>query len=1194
MQCPTCGYSPLPERAKFCLRCGTAVPENLPEIATEETVVAEVRVPDPDQRQPTDALVLITYGTLPGGKKIHLPPTLHHPTFGREEELEQLTIGLSERQMVLLYGPPGLGKTDLAAEVTQRLYNDRVFADGVIWVDKVGAAPIAAVCDVIATHMGNSQIPKLALEAKLEATRKLLDASDALLILDDLATSETANTFVKFCRPCDMALLATSREQYSGFDLSLQLGRLSQETAIMLFRERALPKDLAGEICDLLDNNPLALVYAAGSAVTRGLKASLADTKNKLKEKSPDDTKLNVRVSFTHSCATLTTEQRQFLTRLGTFFVDRIGIELLTDAAGITRTECERLVGELAAQELIECDGHYISFHPLVRAFGRENIGDRLTTAEDEILNAVFVYLERYKDATPENYDKLEAELGNLSGAARYAMNREMWSSALKLAEQLYDLLEARGYWAELSSMGRLGITAAEKSGNAQAQARLLHRTAKTLRGQGRYEEATARARESLEIGKELEDTASTADTLFLLGLLSQYQTDFANAFDYFQKAHDLCLKLNDQPGVASCFYQLGLIAHEQLDYAEAEKRYQEALEIRRKVFGENHFAVGQCLNALALLCESMGQYTTAEHHYQEALRIYQISPGENQQDFAGTLNNLANLYFAMGNYSESEKQYQEALQTRRDVLPKDHQDIAQSLNNLANLYYTIGKYSEAAPLAQRAMEIYRTALGEESPSFANSLNILANLYYSMGSYSAAEPLYRQALEIKRKAFGAEHPDVGQILNNIALLYGATGQYSEAEPLMVEARDIYRKSLGESHPYYAQVLNNLALIYEARGNYAEAKSPLEQALAIRRQALRADHPDLAQSLNNLGLLHESLEEYSEAASYLEEAIKVYRAAFGELHPYIARSMNNLALVYEAQEKLAEAEPLYRQASDIYLKLAGEDDQDYIHTLSSLAELLHTRSNIDEAAQIYNRLVTIYRRKSGSEQFVAQTLYNLGKLAIEKEDYVTAQNVFKESLKIKRELGDRTGVAAILDQLGQISHKTGNREAAVNYYNESLEISRELADQMGIARSTYQLGVIAQERESPEEAREYYLESLRISEELGVQANVARTLERLSQLAQKQSDFEQASVFGGRVKEIKERLDSREPLHEVLKDNFTAENLRVVVSDLGLIWESLPGESYNAKVSELISWTYREGKEKELQNILHRERPNLRF
>ena len=64
-----------------------------------------------------------------------------------------------------------------------------------------------------------------------------------------------------------------------------------------------------------------------------------------------------------------------------------------------------------------------------------------------------------------------------------------------------------------------------------------------------------------------------------------------------------------------------------------------------------------------------------------------------------------------------------------------------------------------------------------------------------------------------------------------------------------------------------------------------------------------------------------------------------------------------------------------------------------------------------------------------------------------------------------------------------------------------------------------------------------------------------------------------------------------PLREILKKNYTSDDLRVITSDLGLNWEDLPGDSHNTKVTELISLTYQEGKEKELQNILQ-ERSNL--
>lgn len=66
-------------------------------------------------------------------------------------------------------------------------------------------------------------------------------------------------------------------------------------------------------------------------------------------------------------------------------------------------------------------------------------------------------------------------------------------------------------------------------------------------------------------------------------------------------------------------------------DYAKAEPLYRQALEIRKKVLGENHPDTAGSLHNLAFLYESLGSYAKAGPLCREALQIY-------EKHFANTL----------------------------------------------------------------------------------------------------------------------------------------------------------------------------------------------------------------------------------------------------------------------------------------------------------------------------------------------------------------------------------------------------------------------------------------------------------------------------------------------------------------------------------------------------------------------------
>jgi len=221
-------------------------------------------------------------------------------------------------------------------------------------------------------------------------------------------------------------------------------------------------------------------------------------------------------------------------------------------------------------------------------------------------------------------------------------------------------------------------------------------------------------------------------------------------------------------------------------------------------------------LNHIGMFLESQGEYKEAHALIERALEMYKKVLGEEHLDTATSVNNLAGLYASQGRYAEAEPLYEQALEIRRKVLGEEHPDTATSVNNLAGLYASQGRYAEAEPLYEQALEIRRKVLGEEHPDTVGSVNNLAGLYERQGRYAEAEPLYAQGLAIRRKVLGEEHPDTATSVNNLAGLYASQGRYAEAEPLYKQALMISVKVLGKEHPTTLTIAKNYAYFLEMK------------------------------------------------------------------------------------------------------------------------------------------------------------------------------------------------------------------------------------------------------------------------------------------------------------------------------------------------------------------------------------------
>jgi tetratricopeptide (TPR) repeat protein len=253
-------------------------------------------------------------------------------------------------------------------------------------------------------------------------------------------------------------------------------------------------------------------------------------------------------------------------------------------------------------------------------------------------------------------------------------------------------------------------------------------------------------------------------------GESSVYQAEIAQAIEYFHKAANSYKACGDEVDLASIFNSLAGLYRDQGKYDQAEPLLVQALEINKRLFGEEHPEVGNSLNNLALLYKSQGKYEKAELLYVQALELFKRLVGGENSNVAQILSNLAILYGSQGKYEKVESLLLQALELFKRLFGEEHPEVANSLNSLAGLYHSQSKYEQAEPLFLQALEMRKRLLGKDHRDVVNSLNNLASLYKSQGRYEQAEPLFLQALEMSKRLSGEEHPDTVAVLQNYKTL----------------------------------------------------------------------------------------------------------------------------------------------------------------------------------------------------------------------------------------------------------------------------------------------------------------------------------------------------------------------------------------------------------------------------------------
>lgn len=469
---------------------------------------------------------------------------------GRAEEVDGVTRLLQSCRLVTLVGPPGAGKTRLAAEVVRAL--DDTVAGGVVPVALATVSVGADLAGALAAALGVRQRPGTALaDAVLEA----VGDAELLLLLDNCEhLTETVAALVgRLLASCPhLRVLATSRLPLAAAGEQLyQVRPLPAAPAAALFLDRAgrvtdlvldeEAREVLDRICERLDGLPLAIELAARQARVLGLPELLDHLEVALATaqiphaSSREHATLSATIAW--SCARLSPAQLTVLENLSVF-VGAYDLHAITAVTG----DGAGLVDDLAALVdhsllLTEPGGAGARSYRLLEPI-RQHAAARLGASErvDQIRAAhAHYFLEVATTAAgglmsvggPRWYARLEQVQGNVLAAVSWSRG-QCSDLALRLVTQLAGYWEHRGHVNAARERIEELLEVGMPSPRSRAEALLA--LCQLGYRQGRYVEAVEHAGEAIELMTALGDDDGLARGLRSLSQVSAPAGDPARA----------------------------------------------------------------------------------------------------------------------------------------------------------------------------------------------------------------------------------------------------------------------------------------------------------------------------------------------------------------------------------------------------------------------------------------------------------------------------------------------------------------------------------------------------------------------------------------------------------------------------------------------------------------------------------------
>ncbi|XP_068751287.1 uncharacterized protein [Montipora capricornis] len=258
------------------------------------------------------------------------------------------------------------------------------------------------------------------------------------------------------------------------------------------------------------------------------------------------------------------------------------------------------------------------------------------------------------------------------------------------------------------------------------------------------------------------------------LGDLHHSKENYPKALYFKRFALDIQIRKNRSTQdtnefLAHIYHSLWATQHSLGDFTSALQSAQRALDVRIKLFGEDHAETADIYHSLGVTQHSLGDFTSALQSDKRALDVRIKLFGEDHARTADSYNNLGVTQHSLGDFTSALQSKRRALDVRIKLFGEDHASTADSYDSVGVTQHSLGDFTSALQSKRRALDVRIKLFGEDHASTADSYHSLGVTQHSLGDFTSALQSAQRALDVRIKLFGEDHASTADSYHSLGV-----------------------------------------------------------------------------------------------------------------------------------------------------------------------------------------------------------------------------------------------------------------------------------------------------------------------------------------------------------------------------------------------------------------------------------------